>query len=505
MGSREKKFILNSWLSICQQAVAVVCGLLLPQMILLKFGSTINGTIASITQFLSFITLLQGGIGTVARLAFYKPLANNDSNGISIAYKTVEEFYKKFAIVFSIYLVVLSLVYPLFVKTGYSYVYVASLTLIIGIASVFEYFFGQASQMLLFSAQLNYIYSSLQIACTIISTIIGIVLLKAGFSIHIVKLGSTVVFVIRPIVLYLFVNSRFGIQKRVVANKTLLNQRTSAFIRHIAFYIHTSTDIMVLTIITNVLQVSVYSVHRYVVSSLGGVVQAVLGNTEAIYGELFAKERKDELHKLVPVYDLISKILTCSVFFTCIILISRFVNLYTRNVHDVNYYQPIFATVLVLAEMVYCMGMTYQSVFIAAGHIKNTEWMAIGHAAINLIISILLVNIIGITGVAIGTLVSSVFKTIVNILYMKRKVLEISTAFIVKSYTVNLLVGSLVTILFCSLWYVPLSTYLEFFLYAPIVFLFTIIAYIFANYVVFKREMKQIYELVIKRIIRRFL
>lgn len=503
MGSREKKFLLNSWLSIIQQMVAIMCGLILPQMILKKYGSSVNGTIASITQFLSFITLLQGGVGTVARLAYYKPLAENNTQKISVAYKTVDVFYQKFAGLFTLFLISLSLVYPLFVKTGFSYGYISSLAIIVGIGSIFEYFFGQASQMLLFSAQKNYIYSALQIVCTILSTIIGVELLNNGASIHIVKFASALIYAVRPVSLSIIVKKKFNIDKKVHEDSSLLEQRNSAFIRHIAFYIHTSTDVMILTIFTNVLTVSVYSVHRYVISSLGAFIQAVLGNTEAIYGDMFARGQIKEMNRQVKVFDLVSKIITCSCFFSCIILISRFITLYTKNVSDIDYYHPIFATILILAEMVYCMGMTYQSVFIAAGHIKNTEWMAIGHALINLILSIILVNFIGISGVAIGTLVSSIFKTIVNIIYMKKNVLNLSIGYIFKSYLVNLVIGSILAIFFLTIFYVKINSYFEFFLQGVIIFPIIFACYFFVNILFFKEQMKGIVTIIRKKIVRK--
>lgn len=502
MKSREKNLVLNSWMSILQQVVAVVCGLILPQLILKQYGSSVNGTIASITQFLSFITLLQGGVGTVARLAFYKPLAENDVEKISIAYKTVDVFYRKFANIFTIYLVVISVVYPLLVKTGFGYAYVCTLVLILGVGSAFEYFFGQASQMLLFSAQKNFIYSATQIVCTILSTLTGIVLLNLNAGIHTVKLASALIYAIRPILLSAIVKKKYRINKKVHADNSLLAQRNSAFIRHIAFYIHTSTDIMILTVFTNVLMVSVYSVHRYVTSSLSTFIQAILGNIEAIYGDMYASGQKSQMERQVPVYDLISKMITCSCFFTCIILISRFVAIYTNNVTDIDYYHPVFATVLILAEMVYCMGMTYQSVFIAAGHIKNTEWMAIGHAIINLGLSLLLVHPLGLLGVAIGTLVSSIFKTIVNIIYMNKNVLNIPTAFIIKSYVVNLGIGIFMTFLFWTVFYVKINSYFEFFCQGLLVFVVTFGVYVIANFLSFREEMEVVIR-VMKRKLKR--
>lgn len=499
LDKRSKLFAINGVSSLIQQMITVICGLILPQMILKTFGSSVNGTMSSLTQFLSFITLLQGGVGTVARLAYYKPLAYRDTYGISVAYKTIGNFYTKFATIFVVYLLGLSFIYPICVKTGFNYGYVASLSLILGLASASEYFFGQASQMLLISAQKNYIYSFTQIICTILSTVIGVLLIKNGASIHLVKLGGAIVYAIRPIIMNYYVQKKYKIDKKVKINKELLEQRNAALIRHIAFYIHTSTDVMVLTLCTNVLWVSVYSVHKYVISSLSNLVIAVLGNIESVFGDMIAKNEKDIMERQVPAYDLLTKILSCTCFFTCIILISRFVNLYADGVSDVNYFQPLFATLLTVSEMIYCMGNTYQSIYLAAGHIRKTEWIAITEAGINLGVSIILVWKFGIIGVAIGTITAMLFKTVANIYYMQKNVFKMSIVFIIKSYLVNFITGALLTCLFWTVFYVPLDNYLQFFIWAFIIFLVVMSTFVIINYLVFKNQVKELINMMSRR------
>ena len=502
MENRNKKFVLNSSTSLLQQIVTLICGLILPQIILKTFGSSVNGTMASITQFLSFITLLQGGVGTVAKLAYYKPLAKKDNEGLSVAYKTVSSFYKKFSIIFSVYLILLSVLFPMIIDTGFNFGYVALLVLILGLASVFEYFFGQASQMLLAAAQKNYIFSIVQIICTILSTILGVVLIKCGGSVHLVKFVSALVFTVRPLFLYCYVKKHYSIKKQEKKDNSVLGQRRSALVRHIAFYIHTSTDVFVLTIFTNILLVSVYSVHRYVIGSVSTLVTSILGNTEAVFGDMFARNEKETMKRQIPVYDLLTKIISCTCFTTCMILIAPFLKLYTKGVTDVEYSQPIFAFILCMAEMVYCMSITYQNVYIAAGHIKKTEWIAITEALINIGLSCLLVNFWGLLGVAIGTLTAMIFKTVANIIYMKKNVFNMSGVFIIKSNLINLLVCVTLFLGFRMMNF-SLDNYWIFFGYALIVFFAVLVVFLSINLLIFRKETKAVIEILKKKFIKK--
>lgn len=98
-------------------------------------------------------------------------------------------------------------------------------------------------------------------------------------------------------------------------------------------------------------------------------------------------------------------------------MITPFVSLYTGGISDIDYYQPLFATLLCLAEYVYCTSLTYNNMIMAAGHIKQTQWISVTEAIINIVLSLILVKWIGIIGVALGTLIAFAFNTVANIVY----------------------------------------------------------------------------------------
>ena len=69
MKNRNKLLAINGIVTVLMQVITMLCGLILPRLILSTFGSDVNGLVTSITQFLSFITLLDGGLGGVIRAA----------------------------------------------------------------------------------------------------------------------------------------------------------------------------------------------------------------------------------------------------------------------------------------------------------------------------------------------------------------------------------------------------------------------------------------------------
>ena len=55
---RSKKAILNIISSLMLQITILICGFIVPKVIITNFGSNVNGLVSSITQFLAYITLL---------------------------------------------------------------------------------------------------------------------------------------------------------------------------------------------------------------------------------------------------------------------------------------------------------------------------------------------------------------------------------------------------------------------------------------------------------------
>ncbi len=94
---RSQKALKNMVVTMGYQLVAVICGLIVPRLILSHFGSSYNGITSSITQFLSCVALLRAGVFGVTRAALYKPLAEKNLTEISAIVNATERFMRRIA------------------------------------------------------------------------------------------------------------------------------------------------------------------------------------------------------------------------------------------------------------------------------------------------------------------------------------------------------------------------------------------------------------------------
>ena len=107
--NRKNKLLLNALVGFLLPITTLICGLILPRALLQAFGSEVNGLVSSITQFLSFISLLEMGVGPVIQANLYKPLAEKDYTKTSEIVVSAERFYRRIAYIFLIYILVLVL------------------------------------------------------------------------------------------------------------------------------------------------------------------------------------------------------------------------------------------------------------------------------------------------------------------------------------------------------------------------------------------------------------
>ena len=112
------------------------------------------------------------------------------------------------------------------------------------------------------------------------------------------------------------------------------------------------------------------------------------------------------------------------VFSTTLIMILPFISIYTKGVHDVDYILPAYAVVITTAQMFFSFRTPYVALVQGVGHYKQTKNGAYAEALINLSTSIILVQFVGIVGVAIGTLIANVFRTFQYAIYIDNHIVK---------------------------------------------------------------------------------
>lgn len=444
---KKKVTLINTISSIILQIVTIISGFIIPRLLLETFGSEVNGLVSSLTQFLKYMDLFEGGLSSVILACLYKPLSEKDDKKTSSIISATDKFYKKLSLFFVVYTIFLGIVYPIIVKSEFSFAYISSLTLILSINLFCQYCFSITWRTLLRADKKVYYISFVQIAVIILNTIGVDVGIKLFPNIHIVKIITATVYLLQPILFNIYVKKHYSIDKNIEPDKDALKQRWDGFGINIAAFMHNNTDVVILTLLSELKNVSVYSIYYLVTSGLKSLITSISAGIQPTLGHVYVGEDKERLNSTFETYEFI---IYCATFFLFVVgglCITPFVQIYTNGVNDANYCQPILGWIMILAELMFCLREPYVNMAYCANKFKEVSKYAYTEAILNIVLSVILVIKFGIIGVAIGTLISMTYRTICHIVFLKNNILHRSIMKTVKIFTIFLIPSVLIIII----------------------------------------------------------
>lgn len=499
---RSKKAFLNILTNLILQVFIFVYGFILPKIIMSKYGSNVNGLISSVTQFLAYISLLESGVGPVVKSILYKPISKKDNKKIIDILYATEKFFRTIALIFIVYIIILTFVYPTIINSSKSTFYVSSLIIIISISIFSEYFFGMIYTIFLQANQETYVISIIQIGTYILSILAALIMAKIEVSVHLLKLSISLIFVLRPILQSVYVKKKYNINLKIANKNYVIKNKWDGLAQHIAYVVHSNTDVTVLTLFSTLSEVSVYSVYLLVVKGVKALISAFSSGLDASFGDMISKKEDDNLRNKFEIYEIIY-FMICTVLFACsIVLIVPFIKIYTHDIHDANYIRPLFGILLVISECIWAIRLPYLTLTYAAGHFKETRNGARLECILNLLISVFLVKKLGLVGVTIGTIIAMTIRTTEFVYHANYKILKLSMLRSLKKICILILIIFLTFVSANKIFILENSSYLNWIMNALLIFLYTSILTLLCNFIFYRKqlsEMVRIVKLILKK------
>lgn len=409
---QNKILFYNSISPLIYQVTTIICGFILPRLILGHFGTEVNGLVNSITQFLAIISFLELGVGAVVQSSLYKPIADKDSITVSKVITSADKFFRRLGYILAIYVVVMLFYYPYLVKQSFSFTFTATLIVAISIRSFAQYFFGIVNRLLLLADQKAYIQYIAQTAAVIANTVGCYILIAFDCSVQVVYGLTSIIFFLQPLAIHMYIKRYYALDRQIHYDVEPIKQKWNGVAQHIAAVILSSSDSIVLTTFSTLVNVSIYTVYYLPMSGARLMIMSMISGIEALIGNLWAKQDFAELRKVFAWTEWSIHTGTTLIFTLTAILIVPFVQVYTHGINDANYMQPLFGVLLVAANSGHCLRLPYNIMILAAGHYKQTQHNYIIAAVMNIAISIVCVKQFGLIGVALGTLAAMVYQTV---------------------------------------------------------------------------------------------
>jgi O-antigen/teichoic acid export membrane protein len=441
---RVKNSIINIGAGLTNQLIITLLSFISRTVFINTLGIEYLGVNGLFTNILAMLSLAEAGLGASIMYSLYKPIAENDHLKINILMK----FYRKAYMVISLIVLTLGLsIMPFldfFIRDS-QIENIHLIYLIFLLNTVVPYLYVHKNSFLNV-CQKSYIVTGIYSISSIISVCIKIGILHYTQNYILYLVIDSFITITNSIVLAVIVNKMYPYLKNKVIDKldsetkSAITKNVKAIVlQNIGSYLVFGTDNIIISSFVSVAAVGIYSNYNMLIEICRTFINQIFNNIYHSVGNLVANENIDKLYSIYKTYRFLNFWLYSCFTIMLTIMLEPFISIWIgpEFLMDEN-------LLFVLMIIFYERGMrnSISTVKTTAGIFHEDRYAPLCQAVINLVVSIILVKIIGITGVFIGTLVSAIavpFWTTPYLVYKKVFNLPLANYFL--KYVYYLAVG----------------------------------------------------------------
>ncbi len=363
----------------------------------------LNGLLQNV---LGMLSLVEGGIGTSIVYNLYKPLADNDQPKIIALVQLYRKIYKYIALA----VFVLSLcLYPfldVFIKNGDGLAYVSVVYFIFVANNLIGYLMAD-KWSLINSDQKQYKLAKYTICYQIILNLvkIGILLYFKSFVAYLLVefflsliYNGIIIKVVNKLYPYICTREKYKVEPAVKAN-IIMNVK-ALFLHSIGGYLLHSTDNIIISSFIGVGIVGLYSNYMLIVSQVKALTKPILTSMKDSIGNLVAQDTEEKQYAVFKTIDLIN------FFIVGLVIVVLYNTLTSFVVWWLGKDYILAETVVLVMCFNYFVDEIRTSVMMykyVSGIFTADKYVVFITAVINLVVSIVLVQHIGLVGTLLGT------------------------------------------------------------------------------------------------------
>ena len=423
-----KKGVYNIVFGIIGQVLTVLFAIIVPKVIIIGYGSSVNGLLSTINQLFVYLSLFEAGVGTATLQALYKPLTENNQGKINSVLAATHKYYIRTSKLYFAALVLFSVLYPCIIKRGsISYLMAALLIFFGGLGNVVNFMFQGKYKILLQAEGKSYVVTNITTIISVLINLSKIILIKSGFDVLAVQIVFFVFNVLQMVLFEGYIRLKYKwIDLTVSPDEEAISQKNSVLVHQVSTLIFSNTDMIILSIINGLKAVSLYTVYNYIYTTVLNLFSTINNGLVFYLGQTYHSDRK----RFIQIYRLYEfDIMTVGYYmFTVIgILTLPFMKLYTSGMTDYNYINVWLPPLFVSVQFLSIARFAANNLVNIAGHFKKTQNRAILETAINIVLSVAFAFKFGIYGILFGTIAALFYRTNDFLIYSNRVILNESS------------------------------------------------------------------------------
>lgn len=443
---KAKRSMLNLGFGLVSQIITIILGFFIPRLIMVNYGSEANGLISSIGQIISYLALLEAGVGAASLQALYKPVSTNDRGQINSILAATSSYFKKTGIYYFFAVLLLAVIYPFVVSSEIDKLSIMVIILFTGMGGAINYYFQGKFRVLLIAEGKSYVETTIVTIANILNNVVRIYLLMQGVDIIAVQASFFVLTVLQIVAFYIYMKRNYKwMDLSLKPDYAAISQKNSVLVHEISYLVFRNTDVLILTIFTNLKVVSIFVMYKMIFTIVDNIVQTVNGSVKSALGQSYHGDRNTFI-KFYDAYEIYFMGLIFSILTVVYIIILPFMELYTAGVNDVNYIDYWLPLLFVIVKLLTNARTSSNNLITIAGHFRNTQFRSILESVINIGASILFVSFFGIYGVLMGSIAALLYRTIDIVVYANKELLGRSSWVTFRRWLINVVIFTAVVL-----------------------------------------------------------
>lgn len=458
---KTKMAFFNIISNIFGKILIIILGIIVPKLIIENFGSETNGLLASISGIFVYLNLLEMGIGGASRQALYRPITENNQDKINSIMSATNVFYQKTGVYFLACISILAFLFPIILKSEIEYFEIVLIILVTAISSLINYFFSAKYVVLINADNKGHVINIINSFTSVIISLTKIVLILNSFDILTVQISFSLINVFKAFILKLYISKNYkNLNLNVKPDMESISQKSYVIVHQMADIVFKNTDVLILSVFCGLKVASVYAIYNTIYSHIAFIPEAFYNGIVSSFGQLYT-ENKERFKKIYNFYEVYYVGLIFVFFVVTYVLLIPFMQLYTNDMNDFNYIDQKLSLMFFAVYILSYLRSPSLTLINITGQFKSTQMSAVIEMIINLIISLILVNKIGIYGVLVGTIVALIYRSIDLNLYTSKNILFRSSITLILRWIINSLIG-LVIIFYMKSFNIQIDNYLDF-------------------------------------------
>lgn len=406
---RLKKSLINSTVGMISFLITFLPVFIVRKTFVDNLGGEMLGLSSLYSNVIGYLSIIEMGIGSAIIYSLYKPFAENNREKIKGYLKYYEKFYIRTGIIVLVIGLAITPILHIFIKDDIDLNLIRIGFVLALINTVIGYFFTY-KHSILNASQEGYKVSLGITASKVLIAIFQIFIIKRYKSFYGYLIVQIVINLIFYTLINLYINKRFSWLKQT--NGYIEKNEKDSLIKNIkALFCHKiggifvfSTDNIVVSSFISLSVVAAYNNYIVITNACAGVMWQAMNGISASIGNLLVEGNKESSYKIHKRLFFISFWVSSFIVISLFNTISQFISLWVGE----KYILDIFTISIILFNLYFqIMRDTVEKFKEASGEYYKDRYAPLFEGFINLIFSIILVNIIGLPGVFLGTLISN--------------------------------------------------------------------------------------------------